>query len=424
MMRKMGLWLMLAVLVAVGLKGFASYSAIQLFEHFKQEYKADLSISYSWVSVDYQGRIEFQDLTVTPFSLKRSVHIDEFSLSFGNIVSLLKAAPGLQKGLLPEQLTVGVSGLRMPFKGRGLDEWLSLWLGDKALVPFSLHACGASSRVDFEVLKRIGIDEIVGDGELNIQGLAQHDELKLTFDAQQIGKFELQSSWGAGNLNSALNAGEWSGLSLNSATWEHQDSGYYRRLANYCTQDNGLDQGAFAELSAQSWRVAMAGIGILLNESAQAVYAEHIRQGGILKLHVAPPKPVATNDLMSLLDQDLVQTLGLSASLNGESKESLFAYVDGSYYRPAPEQKKLPENKESVAATVQLANLKYQQTDYDLLPTFLERKVRIKLKEGKDYEGLLKTADDKKLEVTLIFGGGTADYSFKVEKIETVEVWR
>ena len=59
-----------------------------------------------------------------------------------------------------------------------------------------------------------------------------------------------------------------------------------------------------------------------------------------------------------------------------------------------------------------------------VLSEFVDRKVRIELKDGKTYQGLLKSADEQKIEVTLIFGGGTADYFFANEKIELVEVWR
>ena len=66
----------------------------------------------------------------------------------------------------------------------------------------------------------------------------------------------------------------------------------------------------------------------------------------------------------------------------------------------------------------------FYKTEYAQLPDYLESKVNIELLDGKSYQGMLKSANERQVEVTLLIAGGSVDYSIKVEKIDYVQVWR
>lgn len=425
MIKKLGALLILGLLLVAGIKAYATYSAMQFIESFKQEHSKSLSLSYSWLSVDFEGNIHFEGLVLTPFSLKRPINIDKLTLGLGNASSMMTALPSLKVGKLTAPISMSYSGLRMPFKGRGLDEWMALFIGDKVLVPMSLFACGDRSSLDFSALKAMGIEELSASGRIYYEQARGKDMITLSIDIDKIGKLELALSLDLEGLNTVIETGNVSAINIHNLEMSHLDAGYARRMVNLCTEESGLEPEAYAKHASQAWRIGMAGIGMLANEAVEDLYRDKLLQGGVLKLKVEPPVPIRLGELERLYDQELVSSLGISANINGKMSQSLQLFLDGSYYRPEPVLEEKPKKPESSGqATVVLSNLRYQPTDIMVLSEFVDRKVRIELKDGKTYQGLLKSADEQKIEVTLIFGGGTADYFFANEKIELVEVWR
>ncbi len=424
MIKKLGVLVLLIALLVVGLKGYMSYSAMQFVERFKQEHSKNLSLSYTWLSADFDGKVHFEELVLTPFSLKRPVKIERLTLNLGDLGAMLMRLPDLQLGLLSAPMSLNYSGLSMPMKGRGLDEWLALFLGDEVLVPTGLYSCGERSRLDFSAMKAMGIDDIRASGKLSYDQRSGRDLLDMTTQIEKIGKVDLSLRIGLGDVNALIETGDISNVSLNELELKYLDSGYYRRLFNLCTEESGLDIDTYAIQSSKAWRTAMAAIGIIVNEGVQNLYRDKVALGGMLAIKASLPEPIKLADLEQLYDHDLIPALGLSAALNGEPRDFLIALLDGSYYRPAPPLDNKSEKKGTSQATVVLNRLSFQATGLQALPDFVGRKVKIKLKEGKRYQGFLKSANENVIEVTLIFDGGTADYFFANEKIEQVEVWR
>lgn len=421
MIKKLGILLVLGALAAAGIKGYASYAAMQFIEQLKREHIKDLSLTYRWLSVDFWGNIDFEGVVITPYSLKRPISIENITLKFDGISPMLASLSELMSGSLPSQTSISYRGLSMPFKGRGLDEWVALSYGDKALLPMKMYVCGDWAHLDFSAMKAMGIDEIRARGQAYFQQEGGKDEVQFIVDVEKIGKFDFSIALSQGGVSALLNKKD---VVYSEIVFKYQDAGYYRRLSNLCTEKTNIDVESYADLSAKQWRVEMGKAGIILNESAGLLYKERILQGGVFGLKSEPPEPVKLGVFESWFDKDLVSFLGLSASLNGEARGSLQIFLDGKSFRPEQKDEEKEPKIEGGQATVVLSSSSFQRTDVERLPEFIERKVRIQLHDGKSYQGVLKSANEKKIEVTLIFNAGTADYFFANEKIDYVEVWR
>jgi hypothetical protein len=424
MIKKLLLLLVLAVLVAIGIKGYTSYAAKQFVEHIKFEHQKKLSLTYDWVSADFDGNIHLEGVVITPFSFKRAISIEHLTLGLGGLGRLIASFNSLAAGRLESPVTMNYQGLSMPLKGRGIDEWLALYVGDKALALMDLYSCDERSYLDFSALRAMGIDEIRATGNGVYEQSGGQDSLYLAFDINKIGKLELGLGLSLESINLLLQEGDLSESSLMRLELSYQDAGYYRRLTNLCTSRSGMDVGDYADLSAKQWRLKMAQLGILVDEKAESLYKDRMIQGGILELALNPENPITLNGIDRLLDKELVKFLGLSASLNGKNRSPAQVFLDGQSFRPPPAKETVESEAESSGATVVLNRSSFKLTELEALPDLVERKVRILLNDGKSYQGLLKSANEKKIEVSLIFGSGTADYSFAIEKIQQVEVWR
>jgi hypothetical protein len=422
MIKKLGVLLVLCVLAAIGLKGYLSYAAMQFVEHLKKEHERDISLTYSWLSADFQGNVSFEDLVITPYTLKRPIRIDEAQVQFGSLGALISGAKGLISGRLAAPVSIKYEGLSMPLKGRSLDEWLALSLGEKVFVPMKLYACGERTQLDFSAMTAMGIAEIRAGGQVHLVQESGKEMFRAITNIDKIGKLDLTLELSHDTINNLLQKGKIEEPIITNLALTYQDAGYYRRLTNLCTAHNDMDIEVYADLSAKHWRLEMANIGILLDEEAENIYRDRLLQGGVFSVSATPKNALNLNQLDVLLDKEFSSIVDLKISLNNRERQAFQMYIDGKHYRPAPIVEEKKDN--SVQATVILRKSDFQKTELEALPSYIERKVRIQLLDGKNYQGLLKSADEFKLEVTLLFDSGTADYFFANEKIEYVEVWR
>ena len=424
MIKKLGVLMLIGVLAVLGIKGYASYSTVQFIELLKQKYGKSFSVEYGWMSVDLEGKVSLEELVITPFSLKRPIRIENLTFSFGDTGTMLSRMQNLQSGRLDAPLSVEYSGLTMPLKGRTFVQWLASHAGSEALELSRLYQCGEHSFLDFNAIEAMGLEEVQASGRLLFERLENGDGLSLTANVKKLGKLSVYFALGLDRLNIMLKEGKLEEARIHEFSFSYQDGGYYRRLINLCTGYNNLEPETYAAVAADGWRDTMRELGIYVNQNARLLYQDRIVQGGVFSVTAKPHKPIRVDSLEHLLDQDLISYLGVNITLNGEDKEGLEAKLDGKHYRPAPPVEKEKDGQDGLQATVVLGNTDFKPTVLAALPEYVERRVRIRLNDGKKYQGLLKSADEKKIEVTLIFEGGTADYFFANDKIELVEVWR
>jgi hypothetical protein len=424
MIKKLGLLVVFSVLVTLGSKAYVAFYAYQMIEQVKQDQQDKVAITYSWISSDFGGNIQVQGLVITPYLLKRSYSIGNLRLKFTDYIGLLNQLPNFKDGLLPDNLELELSDVTIPLQGRDFEQWLSLEYGDIWDVPLGLFACGSEQRVSHESLQEMGISEIRANLNLKLSASPdqEFDQLSAHLDLSQLGKIDVLSHWGKNGFHRAVKQGLFSALTFKDAQLTHHSSGYFRRLSNLCANRTGRDREQYSLLAAQYWRLAMADKGIMLSSEVQDLYRDYLLQGGRLSIDMNPMNDFSLSDFVSLLDQDIMTRFNVTASLNGTSLEPLLAYIDGKYFRePEPEIKAV--QKASVEAD-KLEARRYQVTLFEDLEAYVGKKVKVDLKSGKQYQGLIKSVSPKGLSVSQLVAGGKVDYLLKPDQIEKVEIWR
>jgi len=421
MKKKLFFLIFLVIFTIFGSKAFIALFSYQIIEKIKQENQHNIAVTYEWISSDFNGVLSIHNVVITPYAFKRTLYFEKINLHYSNYIELLLNLSFL-KDSNPEGLKeIEVPDVRIPLKGRDLDEWIAMEYGAAWLKPLGLYACGKKDRVDHESLQSMGVEELHASLSLKRKVLPSNiDVFDLSLDMFQLGKFDIHSEWFSDGFPAHLSRLDINKLQLQSMTLTHQEGGYFRRLSNYCSGLSGISREDYNRLAAQSWQVAMFDLGLLSDASVQNLYHDYLWQGGKLKVQMNLPGPFKVDAYSSLFDQNLVERFGLTAFLNDQAVTGMSLVLNGKHFRPPA-----PVVLKSIETAVDKAPVKaYRETLYGNLHHFLGARIKITMNAGKTYEGILKNTNEHRLIISQQLGMGIIDYELKPHLIDLIEVWR
>jgi hypothetical protein len=411
--------LVLLGLTYLGLKGAAMFFTKQAVEVLREKNVEDVALSYDWVSVGLDGVIELSGVRLTLFKLKRAMAIETVSISFDSIIDALY---GMQEfadgntGRLRRLMLVNASG---SLSGRDPEQWLAQEVDPVFAVPLALYGCGEYSRVSPEVLQRMGIQQLVGTLDLQIIAPGQY---LLDVETQQMGRWQISMTVQEGEPLQLLKPSEWL---LRKFELSYIESGYFRRLSNFCSGLSGQEREAFAAQAARQWRLAMARYGILLGPELEHVYARFLALGGQLNLSLSPSLQTPLRALVTREQENLAERSGLALKLNGEDMESTQIFFQrvqtGVEQAPstAPERKTEPEPSRDHVK---------RWTEQSLMPENLQRHVgfpvRLSMLDGKQLEGRLLEIGQHELNISQRVGSGEISFAVSLDGIAGLAVYR
>lgn len=408
---------LLTVLVLVSLKLFAALLTYQALEAVRTKYAEDVAFTYSWLSSDLTGSIEIKDLHLTSFILKRTIDAESATIYFDNIIQLFYGLIDLKEGKWQSVRRIVLSPARAAIEGRDPELWLAAEIDPLFGQALALYGCGKHSRVGVEELNGMGIDSLTGALDVHF---VSPTKVELNLDSNQLGRWSLSLEKTADQDFTLSAVGQWV---LQRVELSYVESGYFRRLSNFCSAQTQVDREEFARDAARHWRLAMARAGVLMGAEIEQAYAKFLALGGQLNLTLAPEKALTVGGLKSVRNENLAKLLGVQINLNGDVIKDPQIYWSKSapkVERKAPELKKSTENKAQA--------LTKQWTELALVPENLASHIgyplRITTLDGKDTEARLLAVTERGLEVARRVQGGEVSYFVKHEDIIRLEVYR
>jgi len=425
MKKKLLMIVFLTIFVLIGSRAFIALFSYQIIEKIKRENHDIMSITYVWISSSFDGSIEFHDLTITPYGLKRTYSVERISLRYSNYIDLITNLPKLKLGDLSKISGVEFENIKSPLKGRDLDEWLALEVHADLVWPLGLYGCGNEERISHESLEKMGITELQADVKLSIDESANPSAplLKADIDLYQLGKLDIETDVKINDIPSLISQFNVQDIELRHLSLGHQEQGYFRRLGNYCSELTGVTREEYSQIAGALWRAKMASIGIVVNEDAEALYRDYLSKGGRLTVNFELPNQLKHSSESDLLDNNLVNYFGMSAYLNGDLARELDIQASRLHFRPVKDtvqldprfsQQKAEQNRAPAFHVTKLENLEY----------FVGRPGIVTLKNGKVSRGKLHKTSKSAIYLSQLVQGGSVDYAFKFVDIEHVEVWR
>jgi len=425
MKKKLFILVFIIFFIILSSRAFVALFSYQMIEKLKHDNQDQFALTYGWISSDFSGFLTFHDVTVTPYSLKRTFNLNDVELHYSDYLSLLLRLQALNAGDISALLKINAPNIKIPLNGRDFDEWLALTHSTDWLKPLGLYACGDRSRIDHDSLRAMGIDEISSAVRIErLDGLSQVGNLGLSVDLFQLGKIDAQVAWGQGALSGFLQDISVDNLRLDTLKLIHNDGGYFRRLSNYCSESADSSRSVYSRRAAQNWRVAMYELGFVSDLSVENLYSDYLSQGGTLAVHLDLPEPFNLSDFSSLKGQDLMARFGVSAYLNEKKVDDMHVILEGDHFWPPAPVISAIEKPVVGSRSPQLYEAEFRATNYDDLLPHIGREIKITMEGGKLYSGVLKDAKLLKLIITQNVGGGSIDYTLKPHLIEEIEVWR
>jgi len=425
MKKKLLLFAFLSVFLLFGSKAFIALFSYQTIEMLKRDRQGDVSITYSWISSTFDGSVIFHDILITPYSMKRTFHIEQVSLHYRNYLDLLIYLPELQLRDISHLIEVNVPSIRAPLKGRDFDEWLAMTFHSDFKRPLGLFGCGEESRVTHDSLKNMGVHELHASLKIKLNDSTDKESklLGLNLDLFQLGKIDVTSRWHHESLSTVLMSEEGSQAVLESLSFAHQEQGYFRRLSNYCSSvTGGLNRDEYSEIAARQWRLDMGNMGVRLDDATEGLYRDYLAQGGQVLLKFDLPKPLKIEAGLDLLDKNLSDYFGLSAYLNKQELPPMLIKLERKHFETPVI---VPELKVAPVTEVNQDNiLMYRLTDIADLTSYLGHKANVRMKDGKAFTGALLLVSETSIQLTQIVQGGKVEYPLNVADIVEIEVWR
>lgn len=416
MKKKLVSLVLLTGLTLLGLKLFGALMTYQALESLRDRYGEDLALNYGWLATDLMGSIEISDLHLTSFKLKRSLDVKSATFHFDNLVDLFWGLYELKEGNWQRVRRIVLVPATVSMEGRDPEQWLAETIDPLFDRPLALYACGPHARVGPEELTAMGIKTLTGTFDLHF---ISRTEVELNLDTDLLGRWSMQVEKTPEQNFALTNIRDWR---FQRFELSYVESGYFRRLSNFCSAITQVDRQQFAREASRQWRIGVARAGLLLGAELEQTYARFLTLGGQLNLALTPAQPLRVGDLVAAGNQNLAKLAGLQLSLNGD------AVKDPQIFWQRKETKAAVKPTPAPRQVEKRAQREKQWTELALVPENLPPHVgyplRIGTLDGKTTEARLLEVKTNGLQVARRVQGGEASYFVRFEEVTRLEVYR
>jgi hypothetical protein len=421
MKKKLFKTFLFGLLLFIASKFFIVFTAFQAISEFKEQYKSDFLLTYTWISSTLDGSISIEGIELTPYAMKKTFNIELATLHYADYYSLVTQLPALKDGDIEKLKSLSVPNIQADLKGKTFKQ-LPLFDKEQAwFFPFYLYGCGSFHQLSSEQYNRMGINK--WESSLNVdidQNDQGHDLLSITLDQKELGRINVISEWPRLAIESFLKSQSIKDSKLIGLKIAHQDGGFFRRLNILCNQSEVDKRSVFSANAAIGWKNAMFTQGLLVNDSLVELYATYLMQGGVLSVEAKRNEGFLLSNLMELVNKDLITFFDMKLKLNSYEINNAELYVDGSIIFP-------PIKNEVFEKIPVVQKIKFvpgfKEIEIELINQHLDRKIRVKMLDGKVYEGFLSSVTEYNLVLTQNLPGGVVQYPLMLNEIQTFEVW-
>ncbi|MDX1587624.1 MAG: hypothetical protein R3296_01705 [Oleiphilaceae bacterium] len=356
------------------------------------------------------GSVTVQGLRWYWFDITEPVTVESVELETPGPLALLR---GLWLGRWPGTASLRVRALEVQLKPNLFRPWALVrppqLMGQ---VPLALHACGNRRVLSPTDLLHMGIDRIA----LDLSVTQSPGQLALSLDAGDLGRVQGQMAVQWQDWQQWLSPDKDLSLPRAGDLMIH-DSGFMRRLSNYCAAHEDKILEDWKALSQSRWRDAMAAAGMVPTDSLAEFYGDWLTEGGTLRVQWQQDPDVDLLQQQDVSAGDWLQAQGLVLHHNGQAVDRpAVALVRPDEPEPVPAIQPRDPSLEPVA--------RFHVSELERAAAWIDRRVRVTLRSGRTLEGRLLSRDEETLHIHQIRDGGEVIQPLALDKIERFEVWR
>ncbi|WP_263080549.1 hypothetical protein [Endozoicomonas sp. Mp262] len=391
-----------------------------------------VNIHYDKLSVHFNGQVSLSRLTIKPLFEGSSLitTVDRVSVTFPNTLYLINKILR-ESDTSPESLSIHFENLSNP---SGIDDLNALLQEydklNNALKEHIEPVCGDRFFLTGKDLKALGYGSSAMNLTANYQFNESHRELTsaIQFQWPEIGSLELETK--ISNIDGLppakiINTPRFEKLSL-----EFNDYGLTSRLTQFCATKAGLSQQDYiVKESSQPDIYYGYTLGLLFNDAMKHGYQDFLTTPGKITLSALPSIDFHPLALSNLPPEYWVENLGLSLQINGKDITPL-QLQPGPLFRLLSELQETKKTKTEPRHDYSSPRDKvppkpsFQVIEKSNISRYINNKARIQITNNQVYEGRVLDADTNQLVIEYWVSGGTATLPIKLDRIESIEIWK
>lgn len=403
-MKRLTILVALLVLVSLGLaKLIVVVSAQQVFSQIKAQLVPYGSLNYGDIDTFlFEGKVTVDNITFKDFRYKQDIEATRATLEFGGGLSLLGGLLSIGNDDYASLSSLHLESFSVDLPTISLYERLSEGREFNAQNWLGWLTCDGSKAPVVSDLNALGIDSFSSDLYLQLSP----ESSKLELDIRKLGRVLVFS-----NALEFLNGAQ----SFHVDALHYVENGYFKRLENVCNTQTELQEGGRTVLADQvvnGWAQFLNQRGYRFQEGALGMFRQYIEHGGVIEF------TFEANQSDTLTGQDQygwvsdVATASYAVSVNG-TEPVLFGLAK---YSAKPE----PVRANNTVLTLEPA---YVEFDVELVEELLNKRIRVRLLNDKQFEGVLTDATEHQIVIVPLDGDGKFSYTLKRVEIAFLEVW-
>lgn len=459
LVKKVGLILLvilLLILIAVGVYGFAWWKLKQSADQFARQLAPFAELNYTDVFLDLpNSQIGIKEMRLQPVGMNGVILLDRATIIFSSWSELFELQQKLAQGQLPDALRIELKKLQLDLHSGYMQDFgliLEQSQRQAGVVSHGALACGDLSYFTLADMRRMGVQRILSDIAFSYAFKPAQKQIDVQFKINSPGlsKIDLASTLQLSIDALSAQTAVFAQPRLKSIELAVADRGYNVRRSKYCAGLNDESVDEYQLNHSKALQQAFTGAGWLVTEETVQAYSAFYRPGGQLLVRISHPEGLGVQHMATIQTPlQLLKTLNPHIAINQQalSLETVGWQLPDPDSTPpslksdivAQEQLETPPDAEVdpytqtyITAPRAQYGLKKDQTksfkEVDLaeLEQSIGKQVRLFTDFGQSVEGELLevTAKEVIVERRLIDGRGTATYPIAKDKIQIAELFK
>lgn len=248
-------------------------------------------LEYSDVGITAGGDVEIDRLRLMVPGQAESISLDRAALRTDGILGIHKLAADIRKKRLPEKLALDLEGITLPVGGDAYRQMntLASEINENLLTA----GCGERDLFSDDDIAAMGFDELVkvdSTSEYRLMNQGQWLELESKTVVHGMNEVVINADFSLDATSRDLLAlGAAAGnIRLNEMVVDFKDTGYVRRILDFCAKEAGLSNKEYIAHHLTAWKEALAELGFVTSDKLLGGYSRFLENPDQFRLSMKP----------------------------------------------------------------------------------------------------------------------------------------
>jgi hypothetical protein len=426
--------LVIAGLAYGGIKAYLYYSLKSEMDQLARQFSLFGQLEYGGLSSSVNGSLSVHDLKLQVHGMNDELRIKTLRYQTPNLWYLLQDSKQLEKGRIPQRLSLSIKGLTMDLFGEFTDRLEEVI----SQLNFQLQGinplCGGRLFFGPSEWRDMGYEEISGDMHIGYQLDAANARIiiDVTSTTRDMAAVRMQG-FIEGVTDTAFQSFIQPGSQphLGRVTLNYTDQSYTRRQVEYCAGLSQLEVNEYVEAEANQKPVYYGYLwGIVPGPGLRQAYRAYLSNPEKIDLSFELPDSVTPETVNLFKPEDIPGLLSMKLSVNGDAVNDLsFSFYDGRqldmgskfgtlFAQPGTAPTPPPKQEKKIARY----ETRYHVVSVSSLKKYLGEEVRFQTSTGQQRKGFLVRIGSNVAQVEQRLHGGKFTMQVPVGSITKAEV--